>query len=444
MTVVQMSADTIVPELQSTKWVPGLDGVSLHSAVDSLDLATRLEASGYGDAAARYRGHPDVFAHAESLFLSSHSQRHANWGRRRDLHRRTHPILDAAQRAVVILGGVGLSLAMTPKSEPVWAFVASGAAAWITGMAVGAATWRGYNAGSSAKAVKAGMPFAALFIVLALLSGGLSGTSTPFWWTLWAVSANLLVILAPGLWLTVSSAVAGASLLVLSGPQPGFAAAGAHVVTMVAAIAAVYVMAQHFEPAPEVDLGPVRQAVGWSMLQSGSQVGVFLAAMWALPSHLSIPFAIAGLCSGAIADPGLETARVLSRRAVSSMQEWARGRRYTRWVGAVASISIVAVGWLTLSLTADFHSSAEVIEALAATSLVSALTVGTGILLRVGRDRGAALWALAAGLGMAAAVTIGHVDDRTRVAALLVLGLAVLVTAAATVAHTLSQPSTWH
>ncbi len=435
-----MSADTVLPPLQARPDVPtDIAGLVRH-CVDVYDAAAHLEASGFGDSFARRAGVGDSFEHARLLLAGRPPVG-------TDVHEGPRPqecsLEPALYRVLVMISGVVICLVTLPPGSPAWLFFLAGAAGWLGGQSVSAATWRGLGTGSRTVAARNARDA----IVVAALCGAalalVTGEVAILLWIGWSISAAVLVILSNSRALALAVAVAAAGVgaaAVMGGHQAGLYAATAAVV--VAAARAAAVLARE-RIAAHRSRG-CWASMGWAVIQTAGQLCVLGTILAVVGSTAFAAVAIAGLAAGAVTDPVIELAHQRVRRAVAKPASWARGRRRTATIGILAVIAALTVPALVMLVgLIGFGTVGSPYLVLGGTLLVAALTAATGMQLRAGSAPAAArtsvaMAALTAGTPYIAAVGLMPID-----AVLALIAGTAVIAATVTAARVLSRPELW-
>lgn len=376
--------------------IQGPEEVVSH-AVDVYDAAARLESRGYGDVIARHRGYLDVFDMAITLWQQRVMAPHA-------VGSRLAPgLLRAALgRMLVLFGGVVISLACLPSDTSALTVFITGAVGWICGQAASAGIWRGLGIGRQ-PAAQAAVSSAPWLLLLSAVASVALGVLAPLLWTLWAISASVLVILRPGR-VVVTFTVLGSGLAwLISAADHAAGIVAACLVILCATAGAAIVLKQagaRWQRIPAFAVAP--QLMG--ALQALGQV-VVLAVVLAMNGPDSfVAVAIAGLVAGALSDPILEMAQLAVRRVAATTLPMRVARRVAVALGLVGILLVILAAVLTaIEVRWLFAPEQELAPIVLAICLVAAVTVGAGVLLRAGTAAGAMALALAAAIACLAA-----------------------------------------
>ncbi len=412
-------------------------------AVDVYDTLAHLEASGLGDAAARKAGHSDAFEHARMLLdeVRRRADRLAD-----GTPPATRLALGAALRRVVtMLAGVPVCLAATPPGTSDAAYFLAGALGWLAGQTVSAATWHGLGTGQRAAAVAGATRYGAGILLAGVIASAAIGRPSVLAWMVWSMAASVLIILTPTRSLATWAAAAGLVCLaaLLSG-APAVALSASVLAVAVAGWQAVAVLARDGEQPRLRTARGAGRAVVLAIAQTLGQLTVLGVLLLSVSGPAFVAVAIAGLVTGASADPLLEVAYARVRGIVANPVSWRAGRRSTGLIGGQAILSIiVAAGLALLSSEWIRPSGIPALLGCAAITLVGGLTAGCGLLLRAGSADGAATLAAVAALGTVTAYLVCLAGHTSPAAALLAVGLGISLISAALAVSLLSHPSAW-
>lgn len=405
----------------------------VEGAVDVFDAAARLESRGYGDAVAVRRGFSDVFDHARALDRGAPAElvdeaRGATLVIPGESHAATWA------RAAMVLASVLMCLPVLPTQGVTSMFVAA-SAGWLGAQAVSAALYWGLGrrdlAGGARLALTCLVPMLAAGAVTALVTGWwqvpvwmLAGFAAAYANTAHADLRRALVLLA----LSLGSFVMGGTLGTFAGGSLILGFAGWSLVSMV----------------PLARTGRRPSARGWSLVLWSVLGALALQAVLLVllhDRHVSFPvIALAGTAAGVLGGPLLDGCVRYLRRLTADATVWRQVRRrmfstgivFAVELGALAAGMSVAVAWVF----AGRHVTA--VEG-AAAFLIGALSACSGILMRVGTARGAAVV-----LGIAAVALLSTqmgltlADVRATSALLGIAAVAGLVAAAR-----LARPGWW-
>lgn len=407
-------------------------------AVDSYDAAARLESQGYGDAVARSLGYVGVFDLAEQLLAGQSApvpnRNKPKWGQ---------SSLRAAGRLLILFSGVAICLSVLPLGASIALMFISGATGWIWTHTTSAGIWQGLAKGDRPLAASIGVTSTIPLMVVAVLISLAVGSPAPFIWGLWGVASSILVIMRPGLKITVIIVLSAAVTLWAGSMNHEWGMLVGTVAVAGAMLDAVWLLIRS-SGRPIWLSRSAMVALGLGMLQAGSQVFVFYILLQMIGPVSFVAVAVAGLIGAAIADPLLDFVQLGAQHVAGRMTSWTGGRLLIGAAGAVSAVVIVA---LTALIAVAVHASLAPgnprLPVLLATLLVASVTIGASMFLRAGSSAGAA----ATGVLAAAAVYIaqqayvfpvGHL-----VQALLFLAITAILGAVAVTAYRVAQPAYW-
>lgn len=436
-----MSADVALPGERHQVQADEQD--VLHRAVDMWDTVAHFEAGGRGDALARAEGHSDIFAHTAAL-IDDLGFRFAGPRMPRPLSLR-HNMTEALRRVIVMVSGAIVCLAAIPAQAGEWTVFWAGAAGWLSGQAVSAAAWHGLGTGERHAAAKA-----AVVVTVACLAIGLMGTlilSAPavFLWSAWGSFASVVVILRPSGRLHWRLLLAAAEVLFLQAVHAELLASCLSVTVIVAAgAAAAAAVRSELRDRVTTTAAGMWGAVCLAALQTVGQVTVLGILVVVVGSPGFYAVAVAGLVAGAAADPLLEIGYAAVRRTVNNPMSWRRGRIATAMIGVGSMTMIVLAGMAAVGVL--LHGRGPSLQlwelTLSAIVLTSALTGGTGTLLRGGSAIGAALVAIGTALATLT-LLLPYFSGGATVLVLVVLSFVVLLVMSGIAAVRMSHPSSW-
>lgn len=399
-------------------------------AVDVYDAAARLESGGYGDAVAVRRGYRDVFDHAGALDRGDPLVPLAGAPASARPEGRT----DTWARAALLLATVLLCLPVLPTAGVAAMFVAA-SAGWLSAQAVSAALYWGLGR----RDLPRGARLALTCFVPMLLAGVVAAVVTrwwevPVWMLAGAGAAHANTVHAHLLRsLTVLAAAVGCVLV------PGTAGRVAATVVVVVlggwALWALARAARTGRPASATGWS----LVAWSLLGALALQGVLLVLL--RDPHVSFPvIALAGTAAGVLGGPLLDGLVRYLHRLTEGATDWRRAHRHMVVTGLVfgAELGFLAAGFSVGVAWLFAERQVTVVEG-ATAFLIGALSACSGILMRVGTARGAAVTpALAAGALWLTQATATLAHDASAVA-LLAIALAASVVAAVRMA----RPGWW-
>lgn len=415
----------------------------LGQAVDIWDTVAHLEADGRGDALARAHGHRDIFSHTAAL-IDDLEFRFSGMSARLPLTLRDN--LGAAFRRVVIMvSGAMLCLTAIPAQAGEWTVFWAGAAGWLSGQTVSAAIWHGLSTGRRDAAAKAALVTILSSLALGLVGSLIIGGTSVFLWSAWGAFASAVVILRPSGRLHWGVLLAAAGALFLQSMHFTVLATCLSVVTIASVgVTAASIMLPELLDRSVKAVPGMGRAIGLAVVQTLGQVSVLgiLVIVVGPPGFYAV--AVAGLIAGAAADPLLEIGYAAVRHVVNNPTSWQQGRVSTALVGVASMTMIVLAGVVGVAiLLHDRNPTPQLWQlSLSAIVLTSALTGGTGTLLRGGSALGAALAAVATALGAVTLLPTSFFGGAT-VVVLGVLSLVVFLVMSGIAAVRMSHPSSW-
>jgi hypothetical protein len=397
--------------------------------VDHLDVAARLESSGFGDLAAVDEGSPDVFAYAAGFDLAP---------ARRERLRETPPPpaarsaeattsrwAEATSRSVLILGGaLTFSAAGAGGGIRSETLLVAGVAGWVAGQLCGAPTWRRRGLGDRAGAARVGSWLAVLAVGLAVVGAiighaadlvvsgpaavALADTGTVVTWVVYAVAAALLGVLGN------LSRVAGVAVITAVVGVVGLAIAE-HALAVGAAAVLLAMTVEQARRAASAGgrqglARPDRADVVSARNGAGQAVGLaacLLGLLVLVPGPLRAPVTVAAMAASTLSEPMLVGLGAIFGSLARRATTWRRVRWTVAMVtlaglvvlaAATVGLALLMAAWLVTSAPhAQQHAAA------AAAGAVSVVNGGCALAQRAGRDRAA--MSAAVGCGIAVVVT---------------------------------------
>lgn len=444
--------------------------------VDHLEVAARLEASGFGDAAAARGGSVDVFAYAVELELGgardSLGAPRADAAEERDhpsgsttTGRCHRPWLEAWGRSVLLLAGaVTCSAAVGSAALPASTLLVAGVVGWVGSQVCAGAAWRRRGLGDDRAAAAVGSWLAVAVVVLVgTVAIGLgSARAAGVWRWRWADWAGPLVVTV---WATyaVAAAVLGVvgrtgrvTRVAVSAGAIGAAgvAVGDRTVPALTALVLLCVTIDELRRGlggptgvrprrpNRLDLASARNGG----LQAVGLAASLVALLALVPAEQRVVVTIAAMVASASSEPLLVGLGLgfgwLARRGTS----WLRARRA---IVAVAVLALACLAGVAAALTLVLEpvvgpaGGGDPGPLTATVAAVASSVNGSGVLVqRAGRDRTAMLSALAAGAALLAvarpAPGLGA-DDPLVTAVVVAVVVGSIVVAARAAAH----PSSW-
>lgn len=322
-------------------------GVS-QGAVDVLDIAARLEASGMTDRAARaHHGVPDVFTLAATLRFSEADRSASPAGRRAA----RSEVGEALRRAVLLVAGVLLAGAVLGTlrldATIVWTVGVTG---WIGGQSVSAIAWSRLGWGQGAAGLRRGGAAALPVLVVAALlpavisrdaSTAVAGTLLALAWVGYAAAVSLLVCARRThlALVTVLTALALVGLVLVAdrtwSPAAvlGIAAAGSAVVV---ALAGQAVRRAGGPVLPgRIDLRSAAPAA----LQASMLATSLLLLLRTVPENSATAVVVASVVGAALTDPAIAVLRSRLRSSAGRIYAVSLAARHARRAAVLAAAS---------------------------------------------------------------------------------------------------------
>lgn len=408
------------------------------SAVDSYDVAARLEAGGYGDAVARKMGYDHVFDWAYVL-----TKNRGALGEPKRRGEGLRPLANVAARILILFSGVALCLAVLPPNATVALMFISGATGWIWTQTVSAGIWRALSGGSRRWAASVGLTSAIPLVVLAVIISVIVSSPAPLLWGSWAISSSILVIMRGGLKLAAVAVAVALLTIILGGVSPTLGTVAAVVGILGATGDAVWsLIADKARPvAPTPDTLKV-QALG--AIQAAAQVSIFLMLLNVIGPVSFVAVAIAGLIGAATSDAALDLTQIGTRTIATRTTSWRLGRSATAGAGAASALGIAMATIAIALLIHSYLASADPrMPMLFATLLVTGVTIAASMFLRAGSAVGASATAVAACAAVFAVTQFGAAYPTMVAMGLLFLAFGSIMAALAVSAHCVARPVFW-
>jgi hypothetical protein len=337
--------------------LPDLPG----GAVDELEVAARLEASGLSDRSARARhGAADVFALAAVLHSSQD-------GPLADGPRRPTPsgLLDSLRRAVLLVSGVMLAAAVLDildlTTRLVWVVGVTG---WVGGQLVAAIAWTRLGRGQGPEGLRRAAPAALLVLVVAavapaLLSGsapGVAGTVLCIVWAAYASAVSLLVC-ADRTDLALGTVLLGLVPVTVALATDQAWSPTVIVASAAAAAGGVIVLAGRLVVTAGRPALPARgdwRAAAPAAAQAALLAASLLALLQTVPDRSTTPLVVASVVGAAAADPAIVLLRARLRWSAARLYRLSAAARSARraalaaaagttFASALAAVAVVLV-----------------------------------------------------------------------------------------------------
>jgi hypothetical protein len=384
-----MTAVRPTPSLPDAASLPDLPG----GAVDELEVAARLEASGLSDRSARSRhGAADVFALAAVLHGNSAEPR--TEGRRRPT---PLGLLDSLRRALLLVGGVLLAAAVLDvlnlSTGLVWVVGVTG---WVGGQFVSSIAWSRLGRGQGPEGLRraasaALMVLAVAALAPALLSGtapGVAGTLLCLVWSAYASAVSLLVC-------ADRTNAALATVLVGLVPVSVALAAGqawspaAILISAAAAAGGVIVLALRLLRTAGRPALPERsdwRAAAPAAAQAAFLAASLLALLQTVPVESTTPLVVASVVGAAAADPAIVLLRARLRWSAARLYRLSAAARSARRAAVLAAagttlasaLAAVAVFLVLRAGTPDWPATVVTAAAFTALATTSAALTAFG------------------------------------------------------------------
>ncbi|WP_146363212.1 hypothetical protein [Arthrobacter yangruifuii] len=433
-----MSADSVIMP-SAGKRLPEAGGTPpAFDAVDTFDIAARLEASGLSDRTVATRhGAADVFAYAQTLVQVRSSvdlpQEPEGWVGR-------DALLEAVRRAVVlILGAILGGLTATVITENTREVLTAGISAWVIGQSVSGIVWSHANTGHLKRGIARGAgatllvtaALACFMVVLLLLPGhDASQAILMMAWCWYSCVVSMLVILGRSWYLMTALLVAVAAVsltLVL-----GHSSATATVLTVAAVILAATTLslAVHVRGLGErISLGGADwRSAAAPALQAAGLAAALSLGLTRLTDWEGTALIVATVVAAAATDPALVLMRqrlIWSSRRTPLLRHAARSARIAT-MGMSAAIVLVSASVSTL-VVFFLVGAAGMVGTVVAAAAFSSLATTSTTLIAFGTPGGGVVFAGAATLSAAVWIMVGNLPGVLVAAAFLVAGIAVLL-----------------
>ncbi|WP_336711248.1 hypothetical protein [Arthrobacter sp. USHLN218] len=366
-----------------------LDDVG-HNAVDTYEVAARLEASGLTDRqVAKQHDVDGIFALSRALFKvhTGETVRSREWLDRTELKQ-------AALRAAVLLCGCVLAaLTQIAFGSPPEAVMISGSAAWVVGQACAGTSWARAGAGQLDQGLARGIGMGVMWIgalaaafALAQIAGlsVLSIAVMTFGWCTYAITVNLLVVIGRTtalvrLLLPAVVLITGTLMVKADWTRP--VAAGAILLTLMVLVALLLRELRRVGEARRPDRDDV--AASWApVLHASFLAATLLSVLFLLPNQHAPALIAATVVGAALADPALVLYRQRLRWATANtyyVHFLARSARYA----ALALSAITAVVAIVVVVTAvtilDSNDAAASTTAVSAGVFSTLATISTAL-----------------------------------------------------------------
>jgi hypothetical protein len=391
-------------------------------AVDVLDIAARLEASGMTDRMARQRhGLPDVFSLAATLHQgpggsSPGADTMAASG-----------LGEAVRRAVLLVAGVLLAAAVLTNLDlppiSVWVVGMSG---WIGGQTVAAIAWTRLGWGQAASGLRRGAAATLLVLPVAAAAPGLvtmdaatapASTALAIVWVAYATSVSLLVC-ARRTHLALAVVMVGLVLVCIAvlarqSWSPVAVLVAAALAAGVVVVLAVRTVLRAGRPALPDRIDWVAAAP--AALQAALLATSLLLLLQTVPAASATPIVVASVVGAALADPAIAVLRARLRTSAGRIYAVALAARHARRAAVLAAAStalasaLVAVSVVLVLQSGTPEWSATVLPAAAFTAVAttSAALTAFGAPWRAALAAASAVaYAVTALLSVTVAVTI--------------------------------------
>ncbi|MDO5683814.1 MAG: hypothetical protein Q4G46_13435 [Propionibacteriaceae bacterium] len=303
-------------------------------AVDAFEVSARLEMSGCGDRFAQGLGYESVFEHAQAVW---------HWTEiPADSPRDPSRFGEALKRSLFVLAGVALCLSIVDQ-DPV-AIALTGVAAWVGSIVVGSVLWWGHGRGDRGMGSRVGLGLGAVVIIAGVIGSLATGDPAVAVAALWGITAGIGMIGSIRLpW--VGLVLLAALVAVLGHQIPGteFDHIPGLTVAVLVAIAALV------EEVPRARTTPAEAAEGALMIgllstvQVLSQVGALVGLVLQAGASATL-VVVATLTVTGLAEPLQEFARMVMSWSTGRLTSIAGARRATGAVGVLWAGSLVAVG----------------------------------------------------------------------------------------------------
>ncbi|MFV0451558.1 MAG: hypothetical protein ACK5LS_04815 [Propioniciclava sp.] len=409
-------------------------------AVDGLDVAARIEASGRGDHAARALGYDDVFAQADAQFAAP-----VVAGVRDE---RPGDLRLAAERAIFLVAGVALCVETIVPGISSLGLLLAGSGCWFAAQMVSTILWWGQSRGESVRTWRFAFWCGIGLLAVATLVAAVMASAQITIWTAWGCAAAVVLWRWPGRASAAVSASAAtvAGLVHLVSPVAGAVTAAAAIGA--SAIAVMVVAVRAITPAQLIgDSGPPgdrRGAVavlGETAVRVSAQIAT-MVVLWQTWPESFLLVALGAVTAGAVGEIILEQAAGLTRRVADSTTRWRDARVYAVAVGAAAMTLITIAGVAAVGSAAQWLRS----EIPAVVLAVFVLNTGVGVAVTSTLRIGAADQALrVAVLGLILVVLIALLSQSTIIPAAWAVGAAALGALVTTTcaAQSFAVPQAW-
>lgn len=410
-------------------------------AVDPLDAAARIEASGRGDVAARSLGYDDVFSQALEQFSTPAAlpEREESKG---------HP-RPAVERALFMVSGVVLCVQTVVADAASLGLVVAGVACWFAAQMVSTILWWGEGVGQSRRAWPlAFLSGVGLLVVAGVLSVVTSSVAIVVW-TAWGCTAAVVSWRWAGSVAALACAgAAGVSGLAIltAGPQAGAMVATAFILLpsaglVILALRVIDRTQLTWRALASWDGPGPGWLVGQAVLRVTAQVAT-VVVLWRMWPDSFLLVAVGAITAGAVGEIVVELAANKIRRLADRLTRWQEARRQAVFVGGVGLLTLVVISLAVVWVAAQWL--ALTIPALLLLLIVLNTGVGMAVAceLRIGLAERATAVAF---LGLILVSLIAALHTAPMVPSIMVFGMAVVgvFLVAAWAAQSLAGPQAW-
>lgn len=406
---------------------PSLAWMKISPPVDVFDATARLEASGTGDLRASRNGFADVFDQARNQFKPPAVDERVPVARPR--------FSLSVWRALALLSGMLLCLALLSTSVGPIVTFGAGAGCWLSAQVTSSVLWWGRNEVQQPRAARAALGILAIELAFATGISINTGDATVAGWTLWGWASAVGICWLPTRKFSVSCCL-GAMLVwaarIFLDADTGAVIGAAFVLGAV--IVGVWALIRTDDVVTEPVEG-MGVAAAWAMACVIAQLSAIGLAYRSLGTAF-IALAVGAIISTALSESSLEATGYLVKSAVTRMSSW-RGARILSTAIGLCCVALMGTASVLAGVTFAIARGIPITGDLVVLSaLLSAVSTGIGLSMRLGSAITAALIAVGGAL-LTGIVTSGFLGTSSFV------GLVATAGAALFSASRMSSPRAW-
>ncbi len=422
-------------------------------AVDPWDAAAHFESGGTSLRVANERGFDSVFDLAGAAAAGlDRGQLAASRAARTP--RPPVSLVAAVLRTLIMLATVATCVTSLPRDADEITVFAIAAAGWLSGQAVNSGVWYAWGVGRKPDGLRTGLVTACVVGVLATVATVVTGQWDLLIWVGFGVATPLLVLTA-NLWLlTLALGLVGAACVVSYFARLGYPWAPPWTSSLgaplaVAATAGAVVLGLALTAWKIRREGASRQrgaliAIAIALLQTVFQLAILLQIFLGIGAGAFGSVALAGLASGALADPLYTLQQAWTRHVVTRSSSWRLGRMRIGLAAVVVTALIIAIAgvvvWVALSDPYKIYLNEP--SVIVAAMVASAVIAATNVLLRTGSPISAMAFAAFAEI-LVIVTSRFPVDEPAGFWALVVVCSVVSLFALVSAGRRFAHPSTW-